>query len=51
MGGNVFMKEITEVSGGKVVESFIGKEKIFVLNAILYGEPMKSDENRSDVVC
>ena len=33
-----------------LVESFIGEEKVFVVNAVLYREPGKLDEYRGDVV-
>ena len=44
------MKEVAKVVGGLIVESFIGEEKIFVVDAVLYREPVKLDENRGDVV-
>ena len=32
------------------MEGFIGEEKVFVVDALLYREPVKLDENRGDVV-
>ena len=32
------------------MESFIGEEKVFVVDAVLYREPVKLDEYRSDVI-
>ena len=32
------------------MESFIGEEEVFVVDAVLYREPVKLDENRGDVV-
>jgi len=32
------------------VESFIGEEKVFVIDAVLYREPVKLDEYWGDVV-
>ena len=33
-----------------MVESFFCEEEVFVVNAVLYREPVKLDENRGDVV-
>ena len=33
-----------------MVESFVCEEEVFVVDAVLYREPVKVDENRSDVV-
>lgn len=44
------MKKVTGVGGGLIMESFIGEEKIFVVDAVLYRESVKLDENRGDVV-
>ena len=32
------------------MESFIGEEKVFVVDLVLYREPVKLDEYRGDVV-
>lgn len=32
------------------MESFVGEEKVFVVDAVLYREPVELDENRGDVV-
>ena len=32
------------------MESFIGEEKVFVIDAVLYREPVKLDKYRGDVV-
>lgn len=44
------MKKVTEVGRGSIVESFIGEEKIFVVDTVLYREPVKLNENKGDVV-
>ena len=33
-----------------MVESFVCEEEVFVVDAVLYWEPVKLDENRGDVV-
>ena len=33
-----------------MVESFVCEEEVFVVDAVLYQEPVKLDENRGDVV-
>ena len=33
-----------------MVESFVCEEEVFVVDAVLYREPVKLDENRGDVV-
>lgn len=32
------------------MESFIGAEKVFIVDAVLYREPMKLDEDGGDAV-
>ena len=44
------MKEVAEVSGGEVVEGFVGEEEVSVVDAVLYREPVKLNENRGDAV-
>ena len=33
-----------------MVESFVCEEEVFVVDVVLYREPVKLDENRGDVV-
>jgi hypothetical protein len=45
-------EEVRQVGRGKVVESFEGQEEDFEVDALFDGEPVESEENRSDVgVC
>lgn len=45
-GGRVFIEEVAEVIG----ESFTGAEKVFIVDDVLYREPMKLDEDGGDAV-
>ena len=45
MGGG----EVRQVGWGQVVESFESQEEDFEINALFDGEPVESEENRSDV--
>ena len=42
-------EEVRQVGRGKVVESFEGQEEDFEVDALFDGEPVESEENRSDV--
>ncbi|GLD67910.1 uncharacterized protein AKAME5_001923400 [Lates japonicus] len=41
------VEEVNEIRGGKVIEGFVGDEEEFVLDAVLYREPV---EDRGNVV-
>ena len=42
-------EEVRQVGRGQVVESFEGQEEDFEVDALFDGEPVESEENRSDV--
>lgn len=43
-------QEVKNVGGGQMVKGFASEEKVFVLNAEVYWEPVELDKNEGDMV-